>query len=195
MSRPEKDRILEHDYDGIREYDNPLPGWWVLVFYVCVAWAAGYAAWSFGSAGQKSRQADFAALDSRLQQKMAAATPVDDATVEASLRAIAKDPSRIAQGKELFATRCMPCHGASGEGIVGPNLTDDFVLHGWRLADMHRVVTDGVPEKGMIPWKTMLTPDQIAIVTVYAATLRGTSPPNPKPPQGDPAGGRPIPTG
>ena len=193
-SRPEKDRILEHEYDGIREYDNPLPGWWVLVFYACVAWAAGYALWWHAGPGVETRRSRFAALDERLAAKAVAASAVTDySSLEPALLAVASDPEGRAAGAQIFAARCLPCHGAFGEGIVGPNLTDDFVLHGWKLTDMYRVVSDGVIEKGMIPWKGTLAPEEIQQVTAFAASLRGTHPANPKPPQGEPAGGRPLP--
>jgi cytochrome c oxidase cbb3-type subunit III len=192
-SRPEKDRILDHEYDGIREYDNPLPGWWVLVFYVSVAWAAGYALWWHAGPGVDARSARFAELDERLRAKAAASAGADFSAFEPEIRQVALSPDGLAAGASIFATRCLPCHGAAGEGIVGPNLTDDYVLHGWTLPEMYRVVSEGVPEKGMIAWKSLLSPAEMQQVTAYAASLRGTSPPNPKAPQGEPAGGRPLP--
>ncbi len=90
----------------------------------------------------------------------------------------------MAKGKEIFAGRCVPCHGDRGQGIVGPNLTDDFWLHGGRPSEIYHTITEGVPEKGMVPWKTQLSPEEIAAVTAYVGTLRGTNPPNPKPPEG-----------
>lgn len=193
MSRPEKDKILDHDYDGIREYDNPLPGWWVLIFYVSVLWAAGYLAWWHFGPGVASRQARFAALDARLAEKRAAASAtVDYSSMEPALLALARDPAALAQGKATFALRCMPCHGPEGQGLVGPNMADDYYIHGWRLSDMYRTVSEGVPDKGMISWKAMLSKDEMQQVTAYVATLRGTTPPNPKAPQGDLAAGNPL---
>jgi cytochrome c oxidase cbb3-type subunit 3 len=90
----------------------------------------------------------------------------------------------MATGKEMFGVRCMPCHGPEGQGIIGPNLTDDYWLHGRTLADIRRTIHDGVPDKGMIPWKDQLKPAEIDTLTAYVGALAGTNPPNPKPPQG-----------
>ena len=90
----------------------------------------------------------------------------------------------MAKAKETFATRCAPCHGPAAQGIVGPNLTDEFWLHGGRLVDISRTISDGVPEKGMIPWKGQLSPEEIHALSAYIGTLAGSRPPNPKPPEG-----------
>jgi cytochrome c oxidase cbb3-type subunit 3 len=132
VSRPEKDKILEHDYDGIREYDNPLPGWWVLIFHVSIIWAAGYAAWMHFGPGLPAREARFAALDARVAEKAAAAAaPASLGDVEPGIRAVLADPDAMAAGKATFAKLCMPCHLAEGQGLIGPNLTDDYFIHGW----------------------------------------------------------------
>lgn len=193
MSRPEKDKILEHDYDGIRELDNPLPGWWVLIFWASILWAGGYALWHHAGPGVKARQERFAALDATLAEKAAAASrPADFSRFEGAILAMARDEAGLAAGKEIFATRCMPCHGMQGEGLVGPNLTDDHVIHGWRLADIYRTIHEGVPEKGMIPWKGQMSEQQMQQAAAFVATLRATDPPNQKAPEGVPAEGNPL---
>jgi cytochrome c oxidase cbb3-type subunit 3 len=90
----------------------------------------------------------------------------------------------MAASKEIFAVRCMPCHGAEGQGIIGPNLTDDYWMHGRTLAEIRRTINDGRPNEGMIPWKDQLKPTEIDTLTAYVGALAGTNPPNPKPPQG-----------
>jgi cytochrome c oxidase cbb3-type subunit 3 len=90
----------------------------------------------------------------------------------------------IAAGKETFATNCVPCHGQQGQGIIGPNLTDNYWLHGNTYADIVNTITNGVPDKGMIAWKATLNPEKIRQVAAYVLSLKGTNPPNPKPPQG-----------
>lgn len=194
MSGPERDKILDHDYDGIKELDNPLPGWWLFIFHASTVWAIGYALWFHAGPGVASRQQRIAAIDEALAAKRAAAAaPQDYSAAEPQLQALARDAVALASGKEIFAMRCMPCHGMAGEGLVGPNLTDDHVIHGWRLSDIYHVVNEGVPEKGMIPWKSMLTELQMMEVSAYIATLRGTNPPNPKAPEGELASGNPLP--
>jgi cytochrome c oxidase cbb3-type subunit 3 len=112
-----------------------------------------------------------------------------------SLRALTKDARAMTAAKEVFATRCMPCHGAEGQGLVGPNLTDEFWLHGGTLVEIRRTIHDGVPEKGMVPWKDQLKPDEVSAVAAFVGTLAGTHPPNPKPPQGVNGQGQPAPSG
>src|SRR5690606_41391888 len=85
-----------------------------------------------------------------------------------------------ANGKALFTTNCAACHGANGEGTIGPNLTDRFWLHGGEIKDIFKTVKYGVPEKGMVPWEQTLTPAQIAEVSNFILTLRDTNPANPK---------------
>jgi len=148
MNRPEKDRILEHEYDGIREYDNPLPGWWLVVLYATVAWSIGYVAWMHLGPGVAARQARFAALDRRLAEKAASAL-TDFGSMEPELLVSARDPTAVAAGKAIFAMRC-------------------------------------------ISWKTMLSKDEMKQAVAYVASLRGTKPAAPKPPQGDLATGNDL---
>jgi cytochrome c oxidase cbb3-type subunit 3 len=96
------------------------------------------------------------------------------------------DKAGLDAGKAVFDKNCVVCHKAQGQGLVGPNLTDNFSIHGCRYIDITRVIANGVPEKGMISWRTQLTMDQILQVSSYLMTLRGTNPPDPKAPQGDP---------
>ncbi|HEX9843972.1 MAG TPA: c-type cytochrome, partial [bacterium] len=90
----------------------------------------------------------------------------------------------IAAGRTIFLTSCMPCHGDKGQGIIGPNLTDKYWLHGNRYNDIVNTIVNGVPDKGMIAWKTALNPQKINQVAAFVMSIRGTNPPNPKPPQG-----------
>ena len=94
-----------------------------------------------------------------------------------------KDPEVLAQGKKTFGTLCAPCHRLDGGGLVGPNLTDDYWIHGSNFSDNVTTIWNGVPAKGMITWKNMLKPKQIYEVASYIYTLRGTHPPKPKPPE------------
>jgi len=101
------------------------------------------------------------------------------------LAAMTKDASVLALGKQVFGQNCAACHRADAGGQIGPNLTDDYWLHGGALDQIHKTVTDGVLEKGMPPWSKVLKPNQLDAVVAYVYTLRGTNPPNPKAPQGD----------
>ncbi|MFZ1685405.1 MAG: cbb3-type cytochrome c oxidase N-terminal domain-containing protein [Candidatus Zixiibacteriota bacterium] len=95
------------------------------------------------------------------------------------------DPAAIEAGKGIFTIRCVQCHGKSGEGNIGPNLTDDYWLHGAGMTNVVKTIKYGYPAKGMLAWRTELTPDQIQQVASYVLSVHGSNPPNPKPPQGD----------
>jgi cytochrome c oxidase cbb3-type subunit 3 len=179
MSDTQRDQeIAGHEYDGIREYDNPLPRWWVWLFYLTIGWAIAYAGYYMLGPGP-TPQADYEA-EMAEAAKNAPATTIDAAELEKRVA----DPANIAAGKEIFAKNCTPCHGADGGGVVGPNLTDDYYIHGAAPADLYHTIREGVPEKGMLTWKKTLKPDELVQVTAFVKSLRGTTPANPKAPEG-----------
>jgi cytochrome c oxidase cbb3-type subunit 3 len=185
---PEDDRLLDHRYDGIQEYDNPLPRWWTTIFWATILYAGVYLLNVPGIGNGQGRIAQYerhmalaAALDSA---RRAQAAPAGDLT-DAALLAMSRDAARIAPGRERFGSTCAACHRADGGGGIGPNLTDEFWIHGARPTEILTVVRDGVPDKGMPTWSQTLTPDEIAAVAAYVLTLRDTHPPDPKEPQGE----------
>jgi cytochrome c oxidase cbb3-type subunit 3 len=91
---------------------------------------------------------------------------------------------QLAEGKSIYDNNCVACHGTQGEGKVGPNLTDEYWIHGSTIKNVFRTITEGVPEKGMIAWKKNLDPLQIQLVSSYVMSMKGTKPANPKAPQG-----------
>jgi cytochrome c oxidase cbb3-type subunit III len=176
-----EDKLLDHEYDGIQEYDNPMPRWWVWIFWATIAFSILYffdvGGIGIGKGRIAAYEADMAAFR--------AAHPQGGSTLSAAqLLALTKDPSVVALGKTTFATNCAACHGADGGGIIGPNLTDDYWLHGGTLPEIEKTVNEGVPVKGMPAWGKMLKPDQLQAVVAYVATLHGTKPAKPKEPQG-----------
>lgn len=184
MSQGERDRLLEHEYDGIKEYDNPLPSWWSWIFVATIVFSLGY--WGYYQIGPgPSLIAEYEQEMAEQAARLAKLAPAAGAGAgEESLRAMTRDAKMMASAKEIFTTRCVPCHGPEGQGIIGPNLTDDYWLHGRTLVDIRKTISDGVIEKGMIPWKDQLKPAEIDAMAAYVATLSGTKPANPKPPQG-----------
>lgn len=179
----ERDRLLDHEYDGIKEYDNPMPGWWVWTFWATVVFSLGYFAFYQLGPGPTVVQ-EYDAEVRAAAEREARQAGAGGAVTEESLRALQKDRAAMAGVAQTFATRCAACHGAQGQGIIGPNLTDDYWLHGNKLTDILKVIADGVPEKGMVPWKGVLQPQELHLMVAYVATLHDTHPPNPKPPQG-----------
>jgi cytochrome c oxidase cbb3-type subunit 3 len=178
---PDEERLLDHDYDGIREFDNPLPRWWVWIFWATIAFAVLYAVDIGGFMRGPGRIAEY-------EQTLAAAAkrwPQGSGAADAgALAALAKDQKALALGKTVFATNCAVCHRPDGGGNIGPNLTDDYWIHGGSLAEVATTITKGVLDKGMPNWGKMLPPAQVNAVAVYVASLHDTHPANPKAPQG-----------
>jgi len=180
----EQTLILEGEYDGIKELDNPTPAWFMYLFYITIAFAVCYLLiyHVFNAAPlqyQEYRNEMAVAAKEKAAYLAKAGNMVDENTVK-----LTADPAVIASGHAIFSQRCAPCHGDKGQGAVGPNLTDDYWLHGNKINDLFKTIEYGVPSKGMPTWETQLSPKQISDVANYVKTLRGTNPPNPKEPQG-----------
>jgi cytochrome c oxidase cbb3-type subunit 3 len=168
-----------HHHDGIEELDNPLPRWWVYLFYATIIFSIGYAPYYWFGYGKSAVEV--------LAQDQRQSTPQNskDNKRDASLAAAVKDPAKITAGLAVFTAKCTPCHGPNGGGIIGPNLTDAYWIHGKGTPeDILKVVTEGVPAKGMLAWGTVLTPEELVAVVAYVHSLVGTTPTNPKAPEG-----------
>lgn len=176
---------LQHTYDGIRELDNPTPPWFMGLFYGTITFGVGYLVYFHVLSDGQTMQTEYAQEVAEAEIVRAAyvkqwAEKINEKTVVVLTSAEALDA-----GKKLYDQHCVACHGAKGEGSVGPNLTDAYWLHGGTIGAVFRTVTEGVPEKGMIAWKKSLNPLQIQQVSSYIASLQGTNPPNAKSPQGE----------
>jgi len=184
--------LLDHEADGIRELDNLLPRWWLWLFYLTTAFAAGYMVYYHVLRVGDLQIAQYDREFKRGEQIKAAAL----ARFESSLVTLTPSKDRVIldQGQRTFSTLCAPCHRKDGGGLVGPNLTDDYWIHGSNFVDNLKVIINGVPAKGMLTWKTMLKPSEIYGVASYIYTLRGTHPPNPKPPENQASQGPPKPS-
>ena len=181
-----QDHLLEHSYDGIQEFDNPMPRWWVYLFWATIIFSILYFFNVPGFGIGKGRIADYdrdMAAAASADAKRKAAQPAQASGEQ--LAAMTKDASVVALGKQVFGQNCAACHRADAGGQIGPNLTDDYWLHGAALEQIHKTVVDGVLEKGMPPWGKVLKPNQLDAVVAYVYTLHGTNPANPKAPQGD----------
>ncbi|MBT30860.1 MAG: cytochrome C oxidase subunit III [Thalassobius sp.] len=181
----EEEIMTDHEYDGIIELDNNLPPWWKMLFNLSILFAAIYIGfYHLSDAGPSSEEEYLTAMEEariEVETFMAQkANSIDELNVVA-----VSDESALAEGKQIFQTSCAACHGKEGQGGVGPNMTDNYWLHGGDIKDVFKTIKYGVPEKGMISWKTQLSPSQMQSVASYILTLVGTNPPNPKDPQGD----------
>ncbi len=181
---PYEDRVV-HEYDGIEEYDNHLPRWWLATLYGAVVFALvywfHYQVFQSGASIQQSFEASMAADRRAAAERVRrAGTITDDA-----LLTLARDPSTLAAGRAQFASTCVVCHGAQGGGGIGPNLTDSAWLHGRRPTQIMHTIMEGVPAKGMQAWGTQLGMERVLAVAAYITTLRDTNVPGGKAPQGD----------
>ncbi len=171
--------LLDHEADGIKELDNNLPAWWVWLFYLCVIYGVGYLGYYHVLAKGDLSKTEY-------DKEMAAGNAIKGAALakfESSMASVeaSKDEVVVGQGRQLFATYCAPCHRADGGGLVGPNLCDDYWIHGPKFTDHVKVIWNGVPDKGMLAWKEQgFKPSDILAVASYIQTLRGSNPPNPK---------------
>jgi cytochrome c oxidase cbb3-type subunit 3 len=181
----EKDIMLDHNYDGIRELDNQLPPWWKWGFYFTIAFAVVYLlSYHVAGTGMLSIQEyDDEMLKAKIEKETRMKNSADNVTFENVVALNSKED--IAAGKETFVKLCATCHGNEGQGNVGPNLTDQFWLNGGGIHNIFHTITEGVPAKGMISWKSQLSPKQIQKVASFILTLKGTSPQGAKEPQGD----------
>lgn len=181
MAEPEDDRLLDHDYDGITEYDNPMPRWWLWIFYATILFVPFYYV-APGFLGENG--GNVAEYEADLAAHEAAAAPPAPARSDLALVALAGDREAVEDGKEVFTKNCVSCHGADGGGIIGPNLTDDAWIHGGAPTAIHRSIVEGVLAKGMPPWGRILKPEELDQVAAYVMSLQGTTPANPKAPEG-----------
>lgn len=180
----DQDYLLDHSYDGIQEYDNPLPRWWLAIFWLTIIFTPLYILYfHFGGgllATEKYDQEMIAFYDRQAEQLLA----LGDIS-EGTLVDLTADTSMMNGGKKIFQTKCATCHGMFGEGGIGPNLADDYWLHGAQLMDIYRTVREGVPDKGMLAWERQLRPAEMLAVSAHVGGLLGSAPPNGKAPQGD----------
>lgn len=173
-----------HDYDGIRELDNIIPPWFTTAFLLTILFAAVYL-YRYHIAKSAPLQIE------EFKMEMAMADLQHDEYLKGEANSINESNVSIMTGADLdagkktFVTLCAACHKVDGGGMVGPNLTDDYTIHGGSLQDIFKTVKYGVPDKGMISWKDQLDPKQMAQVSNYILTLRGTNPPDAKEKQGE----------
>jgi cytochrome c oxidase cbb3-type subunit III len=178
--------ILDHAYDGIREYDNPLPGWWRAIFWATIVFSAGYWVWFHVGDWGRSPDAKYRVALGIYEEGRAVreAAEVRDISEDALARS-AQDPNLVAKGTSIYTAKCASCHAAEGQGLIGPNLTDRFQMHGTTRMDVFKTVRTGVPGTAMLAWGEQLPAPDVVAVTAYVITLRGKDIKG-KEPQGQP---------
>ncbi|MBL4709826.1 MAG: c-type cytochrome [Flavobacteriales bacterium] len=180
----EVDIMLDHDYDGIRELDNNLPPWWKYMFYATIVFSFIYV-FRYHISGDGQLQiaeylTEIEAATAKKESMMANAT--ESITEDNVVYLI--DAATIEKGAAIFKGNCATCHGQLGEGGAGPNLTDEYWVHGGGIKNVFKSIKYGIPAKGMIAWQSQFNPSQLQKVASYVLSLQGTNPPNAKSPQG-----------
>jgi cytochrome c oxidase cbb3-type subunit 3 len=175
--------MTDHEYDGIRELDNSLPPWWKYGFFLTIVWAFGYMLYYHISSGPSSAQ-EYKSQMTQAASDLAAYRKMAKNLVDESNVAVLKDGSDLQAGSSIFTQYCTVCHAADGGGIVGPNLTDNYWIHGNDIKNIFTTIKYGVQGKGMKSWQQELSPVMMAQVASYITTLQGTSPASPKAPEG-----------
>lgn len=180
--KKQKDKPIEgHEYDGIVELDNPLPSWWLYSFYMTIIFGALYSAYYLVGNGQS--------LVGAYLERVAVIDQAREATAGegfdgAAILAMRSDPAGVKAAGALFAEKCAACHGDQAQGVIGPNLTDIYWLHGGEPDEIAATIQKGVGDKGMPAWGETLTRDEIQVVAAYILSLQGSKPAGAREPQG-----------
>ncbi len=181
----EHEIILDHNYDGIKELDNKLPPWWVYSFYASIVFAVIYMArYHIFDGINQDEEYDIAVAEAQIDienYKKTAKNLVDVNTV-----VVLTDPADLTIGENIFTQNCVACHKADGGGGIGPNLTDNYWILGGGIKNIFNTISEGGRDgKGMVSWKSELTPLEMAQVSSYVLQFVGTTPAEPKDPEGD----------
>lgn len=181
----EKDKLLDHEYDGIRELDNHMPVWWLWLFYFTIAFGVGYMLYyqvfGWGPTQHEEYRQEVAAAEARY------GTQEQENPVENFTWAVSTDEEDIEEGRELFMNPnqlCFTCHGNNGQGLVGPNLTDQYWMHGCQPKDIATSIINGYPDMGMLPYGSgsRLSNEEVQYLVSYIASLQGSEPDGAKAP-------------
>jgi len=181
-------KIIEgYEYDGITELDNPCPSWLMYIFYFTVLLAIFFLGYHFGSSSKNKIVESFVKelADARMQQITPAVEEVPEVS-ESELVALLEEPSKLTSGKEIFLDKCALCHGDNGEGFIGPNLIDNYWIHGkGKISDIANTIRSGVPDEGMAAWKDEIPEENILQIAAYIKSLKGTQVEDAKEPDGE----------
>ena len=181
-----EDKIIEgYEYDGITEYDNPCPSWLMYIFYFTALLAIFFVGFHFGS-HSKDEVLEAYAIKLKEAQTQTSTSPQKHEISESELLALLDDPAALAEGGEIFGEQCALCHGESGEGMIGPNLIDNYWLHGkGKISDIVVSISSGIPDKGMAAWEERIPEEQILHIAAYIKSMQGTIVENAKEPDGE----------
>lgn len=178
------DKLLAgHEYDGIQELDNALPKWWLWLFYLTILFSIGYFLQLYVFHTMDNQDVEYAKEMAAAEVKYKSNEPV---AVDPDALGLLTDEAGLAAGKAIYNQFCLSCHLATGGGgPIGPNLTDEYWIHGGSYDDLVAVIKTGVPGTSMVPWESMLSPVKTQQVASFILSLQGTNPPDGIDPQGE----------
>ena len=179
--------LLDHNYDGIRELDNHLPPWWKWLFYITIIWSIVYLLvyHVFDALPLMEEEYEIVMEDARIARE--AMMALEGNNIDENNVVFSAETEVLLNGKAIYDRECVACHAPEGQGLIGPNFTDNYWIHGGSINDVFRIVKYGVPQKGMISWQSKLSPTDMRDVSSYILTFVGTTaknPPLPKAPEG-----------
>jgi cytochrome c oxidase cbb3-type subunit III len=182
--KAENTPMIDHDFDGIHELDNRIPPWFTTLFSVTVIFGVVYMLdyHVFGTSKLSAEEYKEELAVADLHRRIIMAT---EGTIDENQLTAFADPAILQRAGDEFKKYCSSCHGVNGQGVVGPNLTDDYWIHGGGIRNVYTTIKQGVPAKGMISWQLVFTPKQIQEIASYVLSLRGTTPPGAKKAEGD----------
>jgi cytochrome c oxidase cbb3-type subunit III len=185
VEREQERYMPDHVYDGIVEMDNKMPPWLRTLFLATIAFAAIYLVNFAFLGGVPMQEDEYIAELAEAEERIAAHKLLAAASIDESNVTMVHDAAAIESGKTIYLQNCRACHGAEGEGGVGPNLADEYWMYGGSINDVFKSVKYGIPQKGMIAWQQKLKPEEIQQVSSFILSLQGSNPANAKEPQGD----------
>lgn len=181
----EKELLMDHDYDGIKELDNNLPPWWVYLFYACIVFSVIYLV-RYEIMGAPDQEAELKNELAQAKIEVAEYMKTAPDLMDENTVTLLTDAADLNNGKTIFETNCAACHRADGGGQIGPNLTDEqWILGGGIKKVFHTITNGGRDGKGMIAWKGTLKPKEIQAVASYVLSLKGSNPKDAKAPEGE----------
>ena len=181
----EAEIMMDHDYDGIKELDNDLPPWWKYGFYLTIIFAFFYLGYYHITRSGKLQKAEYEEQIAQAKMELEEYKKKSSNLIDENNVTLLTDKSALESGKNIYMENCLACHGKNAEGGVGPNLTDDYWIHGGGIKDVFKSIKYGWPEKGMKSWEQDLGAKQIHEITSYIKSLVGSNPANAKEKQGD----------
>jgi cytochrome c oxidase cbb3-type subunit III len=177
MNEPHSPKVLDHEYDGIQEFDNPTPGWWHAIFAATIVFAVVYTFVAEFSPMYTKPEAAHAAASAKAMEALFGTTGFEpDETTLLTLMEV-DNGQWIDYAKSKFAGKCASCHGANGQGVVGPNLTDDHWKNVKQVTDIFQVITNGAAAGSMPAQKNTMSKNERVVIAAYVASLRGSNPP------------------